>query len=769
MSKIFFTSLLLICFFCFSNNYVRAQFEGKVYIPSNAASVKFGTHEKTLAWGGGLNIPQYATADLNKDGILDIVVYQSDNSLLKTFINKGTNTEPKYEYEPKYQENFPPSFQYVILKDYNGDGIADLFDAGGAGFRISKGYYNVDGMLSFTPYKSLFYNNDKGVIGEVNAVVNPGGDIPSIVDVDGDGDLDFLSYTGDGYVMYWYQNLQVENGLHKDSIVIRLADKCWGKMRQLFTRTHELGYSCDNSKLARIGYEDELPSAKKTDGGNTPYLIDMDGDGDFDVLDGHRAHNQIVYLENGRNLYGKDTMIYQDTSWSPNGHLVDMAQWAAITQIDVDGDGKLDLIISPSAANVSENLNCSQLYKNTGTSTIPSFTYQNDSFFVSEMIDVGSNSYPFFYDYDKDGKPDLFIGTKGYYQKTTGTFLASVMYLKNTSEVGKPSFELVSKDFNLLSTRKFNGAIVTFGDIDNDGIDDMLIGHINGTISYIKNFAASNSVTPVLTAAPKLLNDINDNEISVIGWAAPLVYDIDKDGKKDLIIGNTNGKLFYYKNMSSGVGEISFMLENNNLGNIKVDPEPEFTNVGYSTPYIGKIDNSPNEYLLVGSRTGRISRYTGFQDGNVFMPFTRIDSVYSSLFQSFLNSVHYSTAPAVADIDGDGKYEMLVGNLHGGLFLFQQDKVVSVKDFVQESIIVNIFPNPSNSGFVNVAISPTLQRKISSITIMNILGQTFDAKIINQKQTFATISIDHLPNGIYNIVIQVDNQLVSKRFLKNSQ
>ena len=98
--------------------------------------------------------------------------------------------------------------------------------------------------------------------------------------MDNDGDLDFLSYYGDGYYMNWYQNMQVENSLPKDSVRIRLADRCWGKMRQSYLRAHDLGVYCDNSKLLKVGGGGSGSTLKVTDGGNTPCLIVMDGDND---------------------------------------------------------------------------------------------------------------------------------------------------------------------------------------------------------------------------------------------------------------------------------------------------------------------------------------------------------------------------------------------------------------------------------------------------------------------------------------------------------
>lgn len=90
------------------------------------------------------------------------------------------------------------------------------------------------------------------------------------------------------------------------------------------------------------------------------------------------------------------------------------------------------------------------------------------------MIDVGSYSYPTFFDYDKDGKVDLFVGTEGYLNNNTEVLTSKLAYYKNTSTLGNTSFSLVTKDFLNLSTKNYNGIFPTFGDMTGDGIDDLV-------------------------------------------------------------------------------------------------------------------------------------------------------------------------------------------------------------------------------------------------------------------------------------------------------
>ncbi|MFI5196515.1 MAG: FG-GAP-like repeat-containing protein, partial [Chitinophagales bacterium] len=566
----------------------------KIYLPDTTIKVFAYGYQQTIAWCGGFNNPQFSMGDLNHDGLQDLVVFEPWLGV-KTFINKGTPGNPDYRYAPEYELNFPPIYDYLILADYNSDGIPDLFHQGSTGISAYKGYYNAQNQLCFTFYRDLFYYNDLNTHGPANAFNNPG-DIPSIVDVDNDGDLDFISYNINGGYMEYYKNMRAELGLSFDSIHIDLKDNCWGKVYQGFYRTHYLAQTCDNSSLQRQAAGGE----RTTHSGNTPCLFDWDMDGDYDYLDGSVSFNQMTFLKNGRipdNPTGVDSMISEDTMWQTGGTQINIPIWPAAYNIDIDQDGKKDLIIAPNGGAASKNYNNVWFYKNYTTPGVPDWRFQSDSFLVDKAIDLGKAAYPTLFDYNKDGKPDLFIGSDGYSQ-SSGLLRSRISYYMNTSTPGNTSFTLQTNDFLGINTYNFQGTAPAMGDIDNDGKADMIIGHSDGTLSYFKNMAASDTVQPVWQLMQLQLTDASSNTINVGDHAAPFIYDIDKDGKKDLVIGYGSGYLQYYRNVSTTPGTIMLQLVNLQLGHVKVDP---LRNIDcYSTPFFGKIDTTGIDYLLVG-------------------------------------------------------------------------------------------------------------------------------------------------------------------------
>ena len=754
---------LFICLLLISND-IRAQI---FYQHDTSVKVFAYGNEQTIAWSGGFNNPQFSTADLNGDGLNDLVVFEPGLGV-STFLNYApVGSEPNYRYAPEYALNFPACYSYLVMADYNCDGVADLFQRGGTGFSVYTGYYNSNHQLCFTYYKDLFYSNDVSTGGPANAFVNPG-DIPAIVDVDGDGDLDFISYYITGGYIYYYKNMRVEMGLPCDSIVIALKDRCWGKVYQGFFRAHTLGYSCNNTGLLRPSGSGE----KTTHSGNTPCLFDWDMDGDMDYLDGSVSYNEMTFLKNGRIEQGSgpDSMISQDTLWQTGGKMIELPVWPTAYNIDVNQDGKKDLLISPNAGNGSENYKCIWYYKNLSTPGVPNWQFQSDSFLIDKTIDLGTASFPILFDYDKDGKPDLIVGSDGYRQ-SSGVLSSRLSLYKNTSTPGNASFTLQTTDLIGMGAQNFGGAAPATGDIDNDGLADLIVGHSDGTLSYYKNMAASDAVQPDWQLTALQLTDIAGNVINTGGKAAPFIYDIDHDGKKDLIIGGLYGYIQYYQNVSVSPGTIRLKLISTRLGKAKADPQQIFGN--YSTPFIGKIDPSGNDYLLLGSNSGNIYEFTGFQTGDTSATYTMLDSQYSfidSTNNAYNSPGHYNgiygdrrSTLTVGDIDGSGSYSMIVGNVKGGLEFYKRKVYIAETSTVNETVKVLVYPNPAKD-ILYVSWDGFSHKDEVNISFYNLTGQQLSAASFPAVSGHTSLSLSALPNGVYVCLLQSGGKKYYSKF-----
>lgn len=430
----------------------------------------------------------------------------------------------------------------------------------------------------------------------------------------------------------------------------------------------------------RAQKNDLKPVSKTTlHSGNTLCLLDIDGDGDIDCFDGNLAFGEIQLAINGKKDYNYyvDSMVSQDSSWQSTGHVSETPVWPSAFFVDVDQDGKKDIVVTPHAMASSENVKCITWYKNTGSTAAPQLVYQGDSLFTNETVDFGTGSTPMFFDYDKDGLPDLFIGSDGVFQPNTGFLKSSVAYFKNTSTAGNTSFTLVTNDFLNISSLGLQGTRIAFGDLDNNGGIDMIIGKQDGTLAFYSNTLNNNTAQPQWTLSQINLKDDNNTTINVVSAAAPFLYDVDNDGKQDLLIGCRRGIIYYYHNTNTLAGAVQLHFMTQTFGNVKVDPQPYS---GNATPFIGKVDNTNTPYLLVGSTSGVLYRYGNLQNYNGTLP--RIDSAYAGI------TAGQMTAPTLADVDNDGRLEMILGNTLGGLTLYKQNANTYARD-----TSVHIFSN----------------------------------------------------------------------------
>ena len=313
---------------------------------------EFTQNGKTLteATVGGLSSPQFSEVDLNNDGIQDLYIFDKIGQVGLTYINGGTPNKVDYSYAPTYQSNFPNLVAWVLLRDYNGDGIADIFAyssiPGIPGIEVHTGYYDENNRIAFhrfdfsdEAFNIIYY---PGSSGRNNLFVSSI-DYPDINDIDGDGDLDIVTFNIVGGVVEFYQNQSVERGFGRDSLEYVLADNCWGKFFESgISKEVELSSNIDECALNFTTTE----ARNGIHAGSTLLSIDLDNDGDKEIILGDISFTNLNLLTNGGTTE-KAFMTAQDNDFPSNSTPVDIPLFPAVFTMDVNNDGIKDLIASP--------------------------------------------------------------------------------------------------------------------------------------------------------------------------------------------------------------------------------------------------------------------------------------------------------------------------------------------------------------------------------------------------------------------------------------
>lgn len=578
----------------------QREFEFKSYLDADV------TRNGSVLQNGfavGMNNPQFSPIDMDLDGVDDLLVFDRDGDILLPYLTVGSGANTHYEFAPEYIDSFPQDMISIVhLVDFNCDGKRDIFYKVVNGVGVyentsTNGKLSFDWALGTDPLLTCTFAN-----GQTSQVYVLSTDIPVFDDVDGDGDIDILSFEFSGTQINFYENTSSNNcGLE-----FYLRRECWGGFRE---DPNNNGVEID---ACIPGAAPPFEPETGMHAGSTILSIDLDNDGLEELVLGDISFAESVMLPNS----GTPDSAYvgsQVNNWAPDGQVpINLYVFPALYNLDLTFDGVPDLVAAPNIM-PSKNVRQVWMYENTGTTTNPTYAFRDSSFLQSSMIDMGEGAYPTFVDINGDGLQDIVVGNRGEWV-SGGNYTSALWYLKNTTVGNTISFEVVTE--NLVS---FSGIsdplspIPTFADMDNDGDFDMVVGFEDGKLAYYEN--TGSLISPSFT----LVNP-NYGGIDVGQNASPELYDLNNDGQMDLLIGEKTGNVNYYQNNGSG-----FTLITENFGGINRDRFGQLQ--GYAMPRM--YDYNGRDQLMVGSE---------------YLGIAQFDSAQSIVSQPSVHTAQFGTA-----------------------------------------------------------------------------------------------------------------------------
>ena len=443
--------------------------------------------------------------DLDQDGDMDVVgsAYNSDS--FSWFENDGNqNFSAHYIFKASGFENdrFAKDPKFIGFGDFDKDGDIDI--AGAAQGSNSFSWFENNGLQQFEPH-NLNYNSG-------------GPEMILVEDIDRDGDLDLFTIAGSSDDFSWNENDGNGNFTHhyldensrfaRDASGISSVDIDGdGDMDILTCAGKEKVYTWFENK-GNLNYIPHVICDLKLyaeDAADVDWA-DIDGDGDPDVIGAARSQSIFAWFENDGIGNFTPRVIYDR---KPHA-------WGAmdIDKVDLDNDGDIDIL----GASYSSGLYA--WFENDGDGNFTPHIINDDPEFSNTAVNVDHG------DLDGDGDIDI-VGASFYadafvWFENDGQQNFNPHVLENDPEFADSARRIIAVD------------------IDSDGDLDAIGSNFSKTFQLFNNDGSGNFTREVPFTSD---NGRIENVISV---------DLDEDGDIDLICSRELTNNFWLENDGSG-------------------------------------------------------------------------------------------------------------------------------------------------------------------------------------------------------------------------
>jgi hypothetical protein len=309
--------------------------------------------------------------------------------------------------------------------------------------------------------------------------------------------------------------------------------------------------------------------------------------------------------------------------------------------VDIDNNGFPDLFLQ-------ENTDDLKYFKNEGWDSESSLTWMTDKF---QDLDIGE--WFRFVDLDQDGDMDLLTEQPYSY----------IRYYRNQGSVNNPQFELAAdtlKDVNGTPIFSDRQNIPNVTDIDSNGYLDLMIGHLDGTVTRYESTGRDENDIPKFKLVTEKFEGIEIvKQFGTLHGANTMAFmDIDGDGDQDIFWGD-----FFEPSI--------LLLENRGTPenpDFRAEPEPFPPNdpvqtSGYNAPTLTPWGKDRRIAMFLGVLGGAYNANQTLADNFYFYSQDNAGN-FSLQTQRFLSTLDVGNESIVAagDLNGNGRKDLLLAN-----------------------------------------------------------------------------------------------------------